>query len=306
MTQSSPQTDAPQTPTPDPSRRVWFNGELIPADQAKVSVFDHGLLYGDGVFEGIRAYNGRVLKLRTHLVRLYESAAAIQLEIPYTLDELTQATHDALEANGLTDAYIRLCVTRGIGTLGLNPYLCDRATTFIIADSITLYPAEMYANGLSIVTATTIRNHPKALDPRIKSMNYLNNILAKVEGIKAGCMETLMLNHEGNVSECTGDNIFIVSEGKLLTPPLSAGCLAGVTRNLVLELAQQAGIETRETDMTTADVYNADECFLTGTAAEVIPVTNIDGKPIADAKPGPVTRQLLDAFHRVVADAPED
>ena len=306
MSQSSPQTNTPKPSTPSPDHKVWFNGEFVSADQAKVSVFDHGLLYGDGVFEGIRAYNGRVLKMQTHLERLFASAEAIELEIPYSIDQLARGIREGLETNGLTDAYIRLCVTRGIGTLGLNPYLCANATTFIIIDSISLYPEEMYRDGLAIVTANTIRNHPQALDPRIKSMNYLNNILAKVEGIKAGCMETLMLNHAGNVSECTGDNIFIVSDGTLITPPLSAGCLAGVTRQLVLELAQNASIPTAERDFTQQAVYDADECFLTGTAAEVIPVTTIDGKPIADGNPGPITRQLLDAFHAVVADAPED
>ncbi len=307
MTQPTPATahnQAPNQPTPD--RLVWFDGDLVPADRAKVSVFDHGLLYGDGVFEGIRAYNGKVLKLVTHLQRLFASARRIELTIPYTVDQLADATRATLEANGLADAYIRLCVTRGVGKLGINPFLCDNPTTFIITDLVRLYPQEMYDHGLKIVTAKTVRNHPNALDPRIKSMNYLNNILAKIEGIKAGCIETLMLNHEGKVAECTGDNIFIVSDGELLTPPLHAGVLEGITRNLVLGLARDAGVTVREADMVLDDVYNADECFLTGTAAEVIPVIGIDQKTVGTGKPGPLTQQLLEAFHRLVADAPED
>lgn len=307
MTQPTPATANSQAPDqPSPNRLVWFDGDLVPADQAKVSVFDHGLLYGDGVFEGIRAYNGKVLKLKTHLARLFDSARRISLEIPYSIDELADATRATLEANGLADAYIRLCVTRGVGKLGINPFLCDNATTFIITDLVRLYPQEMYDNGLNIVTAKTVRNHPDALDPRIKSMNYLNNILAKIEGIKAGCIETLMLNYEGKVAECTGDNIFIVSNGELLTPPLQAGVLEGVTRNLVMGLARDAGVTVREADLVLDDVYAADECFLTGTAAEVIPVISVDQKTIGTGKPGPLTKQLLEAFHSLVADAPED
>jgi branched-chain amino acid aminotransferase len=228
----------------------------------------------------------------------------------YTIDELTQAMRDTLRANGLTDGYIRLCVTRGTGTLGLNPNNCAEACTFIIADSIQLYPKKMYDEGMPIVTASTIRNHPGALSPRIKSMNYLNNILAKIEAINAGTVEALMLNHQGYVSECTGDNIFIVrrrgDESYLWTPPLHAGILEGVTRNLVIELAEQAGIPVVQADMTRHDVYTADECFLTGTAAEVIPVTSVDARPIGDGKPGPITGRLLKAFRDLVADAPED
>lgn len=307
MTVQPTQAAAPSEPAgPSPDKHVWFNGQLVPADQAKVSVFDHGLLYGDGVFEGIRAYHGKVLKARTHLQRLHQSARAIALHLPYSVDELYDAIHATLGANGLIDGYIRLCVTRGVGNLGLNPFNCTRAVVFIIADTIKLYPEQYYRDGLQIVTASTIRNHPAALSPRIKSMNYLNNIMAKIEGLKAGCVEAMMLNHQGNVAECTGDNIFIVSNGVLRTPPLHAGILEGVTRNIVIELAEAAGIPVDLTDMTRHDVYVADECFLTGSAAEVIPVTNIDDRPIGTGNPGPITKRLLDAFRAYVADAPED
>jgi len=311
MTQAS-STSRSAPPQATDARQVWFNGKMLPADQAKVSVFDHGLLYGDGVFEGIRAYNGRVLKMRTHLRRLFDSARAIQLRMDFTLEQLAEAIHQTLSANRLSDAYIRLCVTRGTGTLGLNPNNCSEASTFIIADSIQLYPKEMYERGMPIVTAATIRNHPGALSPRIKSMNYLNNILAKMEAMQAGMVEALMLNHLGFVSECTGDNIFIVrrrsgdDEPILWTPPLHAGILEGITRNLVIDLAERAGMPVEQSDMTRHDVYTADECFLTGTAAEVIPVTAVDGRPVGDGKPGPVTARLLAAFQELVADAPED
>ncbi len=288
------------------AKQIWFNGALVPADQAKVSVYDHGLLYGDGVFEGIRAYNGRVLKMRTHLNRLFDSARAIALTIPYTIEQLEAGIRAAIGANNLTSAYIRLCVTRGVGPLGLNPFTCKDATVFIIADLMQLYPAELYTTGMEIVTASTIRNHPAALSPRVKSMNYLNNIMAKVEGIRAGVPEALMLNHLGHVAECTADNIFIVKGGILSTPPLHAGALEGVTRNLVIDLARQAGITVREPDMTRHDIYIADECFLTGTGAEVIPVTKIDARPIGSGKPGPITTQLIAAFHKLVVAPPED
>ncbi len=287
-------------------KQVWFNGKLVPASQAAVSVYDHGLLYGDGVFEGIRAYNGRVLKMRTHLQRLFDSARAIALQLPYSIEQLEQAIRQTLSANGLSDGYIRLCITRGTGNLGLNPYLCKAPTAFIIADTIQLYPPEMYENGLEIVTASTIRNHPDALSPRIKSLNYLNNIMAKIEGIKAGCAEALMLNHMGFVAECTGDNIFILRRGELLTPPVNAGALEGVTRNLVIGLAREAGLPVRETDLTRHDIYIADECFLTGTAAEVIPVTKIDARPIGGGSVGPITRRLIQAFHDMLRNPPED
>lgn len=292
-------------------KKVWLNGRLVPCDQATVSVYDHGLLYGDGVFEGIRCYNGRVFKMGRHLCRLFHSATAIRLEIPYSQQEIAGAIKQAIAANDRQDAYIRLCVTRGVGTLGLNPFLCHKANVFIIVDAISLYPQDLYENGLSVISASTVRNHPGALSPRIKSMNYLNNILAKVEAIDAGVLEAIMLNHQGFVAEGTGDNIFIVrQQGQhqaLVTPPLHAGILEGVTRNIVVELAEAAGILVHHNDLTKHDLYTADEVFLTGTAAEVIPVTKIDGRFIGDGKPGPTTRQLTVAFRDLVSDnAPED
>ena len=279
---------------------------MTPAEKASVSVFDHGLLYGDGVFEGIRAYNGRILKLRSHLKRLFNGASRIELNIAFTIEQLEQAVRATCNANQIRNGYIRLCVTRGTGYLGLNPKLCEKSNTFIIADSITLYPAEMYETGMPIITAKTMRNHPAAMDPAVKSMNYLNNILAKLEAVKANVPEALMLNWKNNVSECTGDNIFMISGGKLTTPPLSACPLPGITRALVIELARKADLPVAEEDFTLDTLYGADEIFLTGTAAEVIPVTKIDDKTIADGKPGPITGQLIAAFKQLVADAPED
>ncbi len=295
-------------------KQIWLNGKLVPPDQAVVSVFDHGLLYGDGVFEGIRCYNGRVFKLATHLRRLYDSAHAIRLQIPYTPDALTQAVHDTLKANQQDNGYIRLCVTRGAGTLGLNPLTCKQPSVFIIADAISLYAPDLYENGMAVITASTIRNHPAALSPRIKSMNYLNNIMAKVEALDAGLMEAVMLNHQGFVAECTGDNLFIVRSNsldhpspRLVTPPLHAGILEGVTMGVVIDLAARAGLPVGRTDLTKHDLYTAQEMFLTGTAAEIIPVTQIDGRTIGTGAPGPVTRKLTEAFHELVKNhAPED
>lgn len=287
------------------SKQIWINGEIVPEENAALSVFDHGLLYGDGVFEGIRAYNGRIFKMESHLKRLYASAAAIRLEIPYEVDKIGQALRDTLEANGKTDAYFRLCVTRGKGPLGINPFLCEQATVFIIVDDISMYPRELYDNGMAIIIAKTIRNHPDALCPSIKSLNYLNNILGKIEAIDAGVLEAVMLNHEGNVAECTADNLFIVrnnarGDAELITPPPSAGALEGVTMNTVLALATEAGTPVSRVDLKPEELFAADEVFLTGTAAEVIPVTRIDGKTIGDGTPGPLTRQLSDAFHQYV------
>jgi branched-chain amino acid aminotransferase len=306
MAQPAPSPASVQHEPINPNRLVWFNGELVPALEARVSVFDHGLLYGDGVFEGIRAYRGKVLKMRSHLNRLVESGRAIALDVPYTIGELGEAIHRTLAANELSDAYIRLGVTRGFGTLGLDPKVCRSPSTFIITDKIALYPEQMYAEGLVIVTASTVRTHPASLSPRIKSMNYLNNIMAKIEALNAGCIEAVMLNHQGFVAECTGDNIFIVKDGVLRTPPLHAGILEGITRNLVVDLAGKAGVPVEQVDLTRHDLYIADECFLTGTAAEVIAVTTIDDRRIGNGKPGPVTQQLLGAFRAFVADAPED
>ncbi len=277
--------------------KVYINGTLYDKDDAKISVFDHGLLYGDGVFEGMRAYGGRVFRLKQHLDRLWNSAKAIWLEIPLTQEALAKAVNETVAANSIKDGYIRLVVTRGVGTLGLDPNRCNQPQVIIITDKIELYPEDFYRNGLEIVTASTQRNHPGALNPRIKSLNYLNNILAKIEGLKAGCIEALMLNHKGEVAECTGDNLFLVRSGVLQTPPLDAGILEGITRQAVMELAAGAGIEVREMPLTRHDVYVADECFLTGSAAEVIPVVKIDSRTIGSGKPGPVTRDLIERFH---------
>ncbi len=282
------------------SLQIYINGEFFDKENAKISVYDHGLLYGDGVFEGMRAYSGRVFRLKEHLDRLYESAQAICLAIPMTLNDLANAVNATLVKNQFEDAYIRLVVTRGAGALGLDPNKTSNPQVIIIADSISLYPAEFYEKGLSIITASTIRNHPAALSPRIKSLNYLNNIMAKIEGLQAGCVEALMLNHKGEVAECTGDNIFIIKNGRLLTPPKDAGILEGITRNAVMELAKEANIPVEERAMTRHDIFVADECFLTGSAAEVIPVVKIDSRPIKDGQVGPITKQLLAAFKTMI------
>jgi branched-chain amino acid aminotransferase len=284
------------------SLKIYLSGELVDKENAKISVYDHGLLYGDGVFEGMRSYGGKVFRLEQHLVRLWNSAKAIWLEIPITKEAMAKAVTDTLLANGIKDGYIRLVVTRGAGTLGLDPNRCSHPQVIVIADKIELYPEDFYRNGMEIVTASTMRNHPGALNPRIKSLNYLNNILAKIEGLKAGCIEALMLNQKGEVAEATGDNIFLVREGVLQTPPLDAGILEGITRDAVIELARGAGIEVREMPLTRHDVYIADECFLTGSAAEVIPVVKIDSRPIGDGKPGAITRDLMARFRKLTRE----
>ncbi len=276
---------------------VYVGGKLRPKSEAVVSVYDHGLLYGDGVFEGIRVYNGKVFRLKEHVRRLYESARAIWLEIPMSPQEMSDAIESTVRANDKKDGYIRAVVTRGAGSLGLDPRKTSDPQVIIIVDDITMYPQELYDNGLEIVTASTIRNHPNALNPRIKSLNYLNNIMAKVEGIRAGCLEALMLNHKGEVAECTGDNVFVVKRGVLRTPPCDAGILEGVTRNAVMELARAADVSVEEATLTRHDVYTADECFLTGTAAEVIAVVKCDGRVIGTGKPGPVTKLLRERFY---------
>ncbi|MCF6154126.1 MAG: branched-chain-amino-acid transaminase [Candidatus Brocadia sp.] len=276
--------------------KIYINGQILPQEEAKISVFDHGLLYGDGVFEGIRAYNGKIFTLDQHLDRLYTSATAIALKIPMTKTEMADAIKKTMEANNQTDSYIRLVVTRGVGKLGLDPNKCSIPQVIIITDTIELYSKALYEKGLDIVTVSTIRNHFSALDPKIKSLNYLNNILAKIESIQAGAGEALMLNKDGYVAECAGDNIFICKDDILLTPPASAGILIGITRNVVMELATKMGIQVREELMTRYDLYIADECFLTGTAAEIIPVVKIDGRVIGTGKPGSITLDLLKRY----------
>jgi branched-chain amino acid aminotransferase len=284
------------------SRQIYISGKFVPQEDAKISVFDHGLLYGDGVFEGLRAYRGKVFRLHEHITRLYESAKAIRLDIPLPPDKMWDAVNDAVRVNKIDDGYIRLVVTRGAGTLGLDPNRCSNPQVIIIADAISLYPQELYEKGLEIVTVSVQRTHPAALSPRIKSLNYLNNILAKIEGLQAGCVEALMLNHKGEVAECTGDNIFLVRRGDLWTPPLEAGILEGITRDAVIEVARGAGIEVNEAPITKHDVYIADECFLTGTAAEVIPVVKVDSRTIGTGKPGPVTRDLEQRFKKLTQE----
>jgi branched-chain amino acid aminotransferase len=273
--------------------KVYIDGKFFDEQAAKVSVFDHGLLYGDGIFEGIRAYNGRVFKLKEHIDRLFFSAKAILLEIPMSHADLMAATVEACRRNKVRDGYIRLVVTRGVGTLGLNPKTCKNPSVIIIAGKIQLYPPEIYQKGMPIVTVPTVRNLQSAVNPAIKSLNYLNNILAKIEANNAGCEEAILLNSEGFVAECTGDNLFIVREGQLLTPPLSAGALYGVTRRVVMEIAIESGMTVQEPNLTRYDLFNAEECFLTGTGAEIVPVTSIDGRAIGNGKPGPITMRLV-------------
>ena len=281
------------------SLQIYISGKYYAKEDAKISVYDHGLLYGDGVFEGLRSYGGKVFRLQEHLDRLWQSALAICLEIPMTKAAIAEAVNETLDRNGLTDAYIRLVITRGSGTLGLDPNRCSHPQVIIITDHIAMYPAEYYENGLSIVTASTIRNHSAALSPRIKSLNYLNNIMAKVEGLNAGCIEALMLNTRGEVAECTADNIFLVRGGDVYTPPLDAGILDGITRQVVIQLARNDGLVVHESTLTRHDVYIADECFLTGSGAEVIPVVRVDDRTIGDGRPGPVTRDLMRLFHQL-------
>jgi branched-chain amino acid aminotransferase len=280
--------------------KVYINGKIYDKADAKISVYDHGLLYGDGVFEGIRVYSGKVFRLRAHVERLFESARAIRLEIPLTREQMMEAITSTVKAAGKEDGYVRPLVTRGAGYLGLDPRKTSDPQVIVIVDDITLYPPELYEHGLKLATVSTIRNHPNALNPRIKSLNYLNNIMAKVEATQAGCLEALMLNHTGDIAECSGDNIFLVKRGVLRTPPTDAGILEGITRGAVIELAQVAGIPVQEVGLTRHDVYTADECFLTGTAAEVIPVVECDSRPIGAGKPGPVTGQLRERFQHLV------
>ena len=278
--------------------KIYIDGEFYEKENAKISVFDHGLLYGDGVFEGIRFYNGRVFRLHEHIDRLYDSAHAICLKVGLDKEVLTEALLETIRLNELRDGYVRLVVTRGCGDLGLNPALCPRATVFIIASKITLYSEEKYEKGLEVVTCATRRIPHGALSPMVKSLNYLNNVLAKIEAQQAGAGEGLMLNEQGFVSECTGDNIFTVKKGVIYTPPISSGALSGVTRNVVFEMAAELGITILEPNMTRYDIFTADECFLTGTAAEVIPVIEVDARKIGTGKPGPITASILAEFRK--------
>mgnify|MGYP001358426514 FL=1 len=275
---------------------IYLNGEFVTKENEKISVFDHGLLYGDVIFEGIRAYHGRVFRCKEHLDRLYESAKTILLNIGVSKAEMEEIICETLRRNNLDNAYIRLVVTRGIGDLGLDPNNCEQASIICIADQIKLYPQEMYDNGLEVKTVAVRRTNPDALSPRVKSLNYLNNVMAKIESSLAGVVEAIMLTQEGYVVEGTADNIFIVRRGVLITPPLSAGCLEGVTRNAVIELAKKKGMEVREELFNRHDVYNADECFLTGTAAELVPVVKADGRVIGTGEPGEVFKGLLKDF----------
>jgi branched-chain amino acid aminotransferase len=285
------------------SLKIYIDGKYYDKEDAKISVYDHGLLYGDGVFEGMRAYNGRVFRLTEHLDRLWDSARAICLDIPIGMQEMVDAVNETLRLNGIKDGYVRLVVTRGVGTLGLDPHKCARPSIIIIADHIALYPQDLYDKGLEIVTVSVPRVPSAALSPRIKSLNYLNNILAKIEGMQAGCVEALMLNNKGELAECTGDNIFFVSDGRISTPPLNADILGGITRDTAIGLARELGVEVCEVALTKYDAYVADECFLTGSAAELIPVVKIDGRTIGSGKPGPMTLRLTACFRELTRKA---
>ncbi len=277
--------------------KIWLNTGLVDEAEARISVFDHGLLYGDGVFEGIRVYSGRVFEQDAHIKRLFESARAIRLDMPMTKEELVGAVETTVRANGIVDGYIRLIVTRGVGSLGLNPFTCERGQLIIIASTIQLYPEELYETGMKVVSATTVRNHPLAIPPQVKSLNYLNNILAKIEALDSDVPEAIMYNHEGYVAEATGDNVFMVRNGAVYAPPVEAGSLEGITRAVVIRLARGQGIEVVEKNLTRYDLYVCDELFLTGTAAEVIGVVQIDGRTIGEGTPGPVTRRLREKFY---------
>lgn len=276
--------------------QIWLQDKLVDEQDAKVSVFDHGLLYGDGVFEGIRVYGGKIFECQAHLKRLYESARAIRLAIPMTAERMNDALQQTVAANNISDGYIRLMVTRGVGDLGINPDNCREATVIIIASSIRLYSEEFYETGMKVVSVATVRNHPLSCPPQVKSMNYLNNIMAKIEANLAGAGEAIMYNHLGYVAEASGDNIFIVRNGTLIAPPVEAGSLDGITRQIVMKLARQEGIATVEKNLTRFDLYVADEMFLTGTAAEVIGVVEMDGRTIGNGTPGPMTRRLRKLF----------
>lgn len=282
--------------------KIYVDGKFYSEANAKVSVFDHGLLYGDGIFEGIRFYNGRVFRLEEHLERLWDSARSIMLEIPMSTREMTAALLETIRQNDLRDGYIRLVVTRGVGNLGLNPAQCKKPSVIIIVATIALYPAEVYQKGLTVVTCATRRTSPSSLNPAVKSLNYLNNVMARIEANLAGADEGLMLNDAGNVAECTADNLFLIKHGQIFTPPISAGALRGITRAVVFEIAAELGIKIAEADITRHDVFTADECFLTGTAAEVIPVVKADGRPIGNGKPGTISTRMIARFRQLTRE----
>lgn len=284
------------------SPAIYIDGKFLPESEAKISVFDHGLLYGDGIFEGIRFYNGRVFRLEEHLDRLWDSGRSICLEIPMTQREMTEALLETIRQNGLREGYIRLIVTRGVGNLGLNPAQCKKPSVIIIVATIALYSREVYENGLTVVTCATRRTSPGALNPAVKSLNYLNNVMARIEANLAGADEALMLNDAGNVAECTADNVFIIKRGQIFTPPIAAGALRGITRSVVFDIAAETGIKISETDVTRHDVFIADECFLTGTAAELIPVIKADGRAIGNGKPGPITARMIERFRELTRE----
>jgi branched-chain amino acid aminotransferase len=280
--------------------KVYIDGALYAKEDAKISVFDHGLLYGDGVFEGIRFYNGRVFRFDEHIDRLYDSARVILLDIGIDKAAMAAAVLDTIRANGLAEGYVRLVVTRGVGSLGLNPYVCEKASVIVIAGTINLYAPEKYRDGLKVVTCSTRRPTPASLSPAVKSLNYLNNVMAKVEAIHADADEGLMLNEQGYVAECTGDNIFIIRDGRITTPPVSAGALPGITWKVIFDIAGEKGVPIEEKQMTRYDIYTAHEAFLTGTAAEVIPMVTLDRRPIGDGKPGRLTAELIARFREIV------
>ncbi|HXX41635.1 MAG TPA: branched-chain-amino-acid transaminase [Chthoniobacterales bacterium] len=288
---------------PAKESKIYIDGKFYSEANAKVSVFDHGLLYGDGIFEGIRFYNGRVFRLEEHLARLWDSARSICLEIPISVRRMSDALLETIRENNLREGYIRLLVTRGVGNLGLNPAQCRRPSVIIITAQIALYPESVYKNGLSVVTCATRRTNPASLNPAVKSLNYLNNVMARIEASLAGADEALMLNDAGYVAECTADNVFILKHGQIFTPPITAGALRGITRGVIFEIAAGLGIKIHETNITRHDVFIADECFLTGTAAEIIPVVKVDGRTIGNGKPGPITTRTIARFRELTHES---
>jgi branched-chain amino acid aminotransferase len=292
----------PRTTTGVREAKIYIDGKFYSEANAKVSVFDHGLLYGDGIFEGIRFYNGRVFRLEEHLERLWDSARSICLEIPMTRQQMTEALLETIRQNHLRDGYIRLIVTRGVGNLGLNPEQCKNPSVIIIAATIALYHQDFYRKGLNIITVATRRSNPASLNPAVKSLNYLNNVMARIEANLAGADEALMLNDAGNIAECTADNVFIIKRGQIFTPPITAGALRGITRSIVFDIAAEFDLKVMEADFTRHDIFVADECFLTGTAAEIVPVVKADGRPIGNGKPGPITTRIMARFREMTRE----